>query len=332
MGKLRYKTIAEGDNYFAFPDVAATPAGTLVCVYFEGDQHSPCWSQVVIKRSSDLGETWTAPCVLAGASLGKDGFCWNCPRISALPDGRIVIICDYEDRSRERAVWAWWSEDGAASWSGPQLILRRGLVPDRVVALPSGRLLLAVPCGEAGTILYSSDDGGASWDEGTQIRPTVEPRSAESSLVILDDSRMVCYTRGGDSAPGPKSISLEGGKRWNDRAMSCFAGHRPCAGILRSGNILVTFRLVNVGICAYIEPPDSALDAEYNTQRGAILELQSARHNYLWDYGYSGWVQLPDDRIFCVYYTKAPSDNFPLAAAKPFIRGVWFSEHDFRLR
>ena len=81
------------------------------------------------------------------------------------------------------------------------------------------------------------------------MRPTVEPRSAESSLVALDDSRMVCYTRGGDSAPGLKSISLDGGQTWNDRCMSCFAGHRPCGGVLRSGKILVTFRLVNVGTC-----------------------------------------------------------------------------------
>ena len=330
MDKHHCKTIAEGDTYLAFPDVAVTPAGKLVCVYFEGDRHSPSWSQVVVKTSSDLGETWTAPCILAKAALRDDGFCWNCPRISALPDGRIVIICDYEDHSKERAIWAWWSEDGAASWSAPRKLLSRGLVPDRVVALSSGRLLLAVPCEEQGTILFSSSNDGASWDEWAQIRPTVDPKSAESSLVVLDGLRMVCYTRGGECAPGPKSISLDGGRRWDDRAMSCFAGHRPCAGMLRSGRVLVTFRLVNVGICAYIESPESALDPEYKTQRGTMLELETAQHNYFWDYGYTGWVQLPDDRLFCVYYTKKPSNDFPLPATQPCIRGCWFSEHDFR--
>jgi hypothetical protein len=324
-------TIAESGNYLAFPDVAITKQGVLVCCYLEGDQHSPTWSQIVVKRSTDLGLTWSDPQVVARSARSDGGFCWNCPRLSVLPDGTLVLLCDYEDNSRERAIWAWRSPDEGRSWSEPRLLMKRGLVPDRVVATPSGRLLLAVPCQEEGLLLFSSSNGVA-WREVAPIRPMVEPRSAESSLVVLDEARMVCYTRGGDSAPGWKSISLDGGHTWDDCAMTCFAGHRPCGGVLRSGNVLVTFRLVNVGTCAYIESPASAVDPEYKTQHGSIFLVESARSNYFWDYGYSGWAQLPDDRILCVYHTKRPTDTFPCPRETPVIRSVVFTEADFPSR
>jgi len=325
---MLHSTIAESANYLGFPDVAITGGGALVCCYFEGDQHSPRWSQIVVKRSIDLGQNWSDPYVVAKAIMSDDRFCWNCPRISTLPGGSLLLLCDYEDGSDVRSVWSWRSDDAGASWSEPTLVMPRGLVPDRVVATPSGGLLLTVPCQDDGLILFSSADG-VSWTEVAPMRPTVEPKSAESSLVVLDESRMVCYTRGGDSAPGPKSISLDGGRTWNDRCMSCFTGHRPCGGMLRSGHVLVTFRLVNVGTCAYIEPVESALDPEYKTQNGSLLEIESARHNYLWDYGYSGWVQLSDDSIFCVYYSKRPFDTFPRAQEMPVIRSAVFTEDSF---
>lgn len=328
MKRILHSTIAENANYLAFPDIAITAEGALVCCYFEGDQHSPAWSQIVVKHSEDLGQNWSDPQVLARAVMSDDGFCWNCPRISMLPDGALILVCDHEDRSDERSIWAWRSDDAGASWSEPNLVMRRGLVPDRVVTTPSGRLLLTVPCQEDGLLLFSSADG-TSWTEVAPMRPTVEPKSAESSLVVLDESRMVCYTRGGDHAPGLKSMSLDGGQTWNDKCMSCFSGHRPCGGVLRSGKVLLTFRLVNVGTCAYIESAESALDPEYKTQRGAILEIESAQHNYLWDSGYSGWVQLPDGRIFCVYYTKQASDTFPCPHEMPTIRSATFTEDDF---
>ena len=328
MNSLRYKTIAEADSYLAFPDVAGTADDVLVCCYFEGDQHSPNWSQVVIRRSLDQGESWLPAQILCRASLEKDGYCWNCPRISGLQDGSLILICDYEDRSKEQAMWAWRSKDKGESWSQPTLIMRRGLVPDRVVSLASGRLLLVVPCQADGLVLFSSDDSGASWDELSQMRPSVEPRSAESSLVVLDEKRMVCYSRDGN-ALGPKTISLDGGCTWNDKSMSIFAGHRPCAGLLKSGKVLVTSRRPGAGTYAYLENQDSAMNPDCWTQRAGVLRLDDAGANHFWDYGYSGWVQLADGRIFCVYYTKPAPQYLPSPFKRPLIKGVWFSEEDF---
>jgi len=314
--ELEYCEIERNENYLVAPDVALASDSSLVCVYREGNAHSPKWSRIVLKVSGDLGKTWSHLRILADSSLHEDGYCWNCPRISVLPDGRLVILCDYQDESPERAVWAWWSEDNGRSWSEPRQITARGLCPDRVVATDSGRLLLVVPCSEAGLLLFESNDGGASWKALSEIRPAVPPKSAETTLVVLDEKRMVCYSRD-DGALGPKSISRDGGTTWNDRCKSCFVGHRPCGGLLESGHVLVTYRFPGGGTYAYLENRQSALDPNCWTQHGAVLRLEDAGANYFWDYGYSGWVQLPDSRVFCVYHTKPPVDRLPSPPVPP---------------
>ena len=148
MSTLQHVTIAKNENCLAFPDVALAPDGTLVCVYFEGDKHSPTWSNLVFKTSSDLGKTWSQSRDLAQSDIKQDGFCWNCPRISTLPDGHLFLICDWEDNSDERATWRWYSRDNGKTWSERKRILWEGLCPDRVVALPSGRLFATICCDE----------------------------------------------------------------------------------------------------------------------------------------------------------------------------------------
>lgn len=262
--------------------------------------------------------------ILARSSLQEDGHCWNCPRISTLPDGRLVIICDYEDRSEERAVWAWWSDNQGKSWSEPVQMLAKGLCPDRIIALSSGRLLLTVACEGVGQTLFFSDDGGVSWQELS----IVHPEAGEGSLVALDETTLVCYLREGEFF-SPKTISTDAGKTWPHKTHTPFIGHRPCAGLLTSGKVMVTFRQPGGGTYAYLEQQDSARCARWDKQQGGVLELEGGGGNYWWDYGYSGWIQLPDSRMFCVYYTKAPVDHLPCPDPKPFIKGVWLSEDDF---
>ena len=177
MSDLQHITIAQNQHYLAFPDVAVAQDGTLVCAYFEGDKHSPTWSNVVIKTSSDLGQTWSPPQILARSDMHRDGFCWNCPRISSLPDGRLFLMCDWEDQSEQRATWRWYSRDSGTTWSDPKQILWAGLCPDRVVALSSGRLLTTINCDESyipegvqvpeqggdRQIMFCSDSGGETW-------------------------------------------------------------------------------------------------------------------------------------------------------------------------
>ena len=63
--------------------------------------------------------------------------------------------------------------------------------------------------------------------------------------------------------------------------------------------------------------------------RGHVLELDNDRQAACGDFGYSGWVELPDGRFFCVYHHGGgdAADYEPDKSSH--IRGVWFTEDDF---
>ena len=337
MSTLQRVTIAKNENYLAFPDVALAPDGTLVCTYFEGDKHSPTWSNLVIKTSSDFGKTWSQSQSLAQSDMKQDGFCWNCPRISTLPDGRLFLICDWEDNSKDRATWRWYSSDNGKSWSEPKQILSQGLCPDRVIPLPSGRLLTTICCDEhyrpSGIaipenwgdrqILFRSDDGGEVWRPYSVIWAENE---MEGGLVALNDSDLICYFTN-LKWTSSKAVSRDGGNTWQKSPIP-FSATRPCPGAVASGNILVTFGIRAGGTFASLETPESSLCLNPSEQKCAVLKLADAGATPWWDYGYSAWTQLPDGRIFCVYYTMQAPVHWP-CSTPTHIEGVWFSESDF---
>ena len=58
--------------YECFPDLAATAGGTLVCVYRECMGHAPApFSRLVVRRSTDSGETWSDKQVLHETVTGR---------------------------------------------------------------------------------------------------------------------------------------------------------------------------------------------------------------------------------------------------------------------
>jgi len=315
--KLARCQVARSDRYCAFPDVAMAADGSLVCCYIESDAHSPSWSRVWLRRSTDLGITWSPPQELAASTMADSGFCWNCPRVSRLPDGRLALVCDCFDDSPQWAVWLWWSDDGR-TWSPPRRILDTGLCPDRVVALPSGRLVLSADCDDDGQVMWASDDAGETWRPHSTIHP--QP-ACEGGILPLDEQTFVCYLRGASDV-SPKAISRDGGDTWAVRTTAPLNAHRPCPGVLRSGKVLVTFRWMRRGTYAWLTDPAGAASADPAAERGRLLELAPGGDDW-WDYGYSGWVQLADGRVFCVYYAP-PADGRP-----PSIWGRWFGEAGF---
>ena len=337
MADLQHITIARNENYLAFPDVALAADGTLICAYFEGDKHSPTWSNLVLTTSADGGQAWSCPKVLARSDMEDDGFCWNCPRVSTLPDGRLFLICDWEDNSRERATWRWYSSDSGKTWSGPKQIISEGLCPDRVVPLRSGRLLMTICCDEryvpAGItipkqkgdrqILFCSDDGGEEWRPHSVIWAENE---MEGGVAALNDRDLICYFIS-LKWTSSKAVSRDGGETWH-RGPTALSATRPCPGVLASGKVLVTFGIRSGGTFAGLETPESALSLSREQQRVAILKLADSGAANWWDYGYSGWAQLGDGRVFCVYYAKPAPDYVPYSEPTQ-IDAVWFSESDF---
>ena len=79
--------------YECFPDIAMTRSGKLICVYRESAHHADLNnSRLILRESGDGGRTWEEAKALTHTA--DPSFAYNCPRISALPDGSLAILCD----------------------------------------------------------------------------------------------------------------------------------------------------------------------------------------------------------------------------------------------
>ncbi|MBU1611217.1 MAG: glycoside hydrolase, partial [Proteobacteria bacterium] len=64
-------------------------------------------------------------------------------------------------------------------------------------------------------------------------------------------------------------------------------------------------------------------------QKRQVLELDNDREAHFGDFGYSGWVQLPDGRFFCAYHHGGGGELGYEPSHSAHVRGAWFSEDDF---
>ena len=335
------------DVYECFPCLTRTQSGKLLLTYRESDSHVAAgYTHLIMRESLDDGASWSRRLVIA-ESYRQNGvlFKWNCPRIGQLADGRCWLLCDgfdqppgedARDSERPALSYFWWSEDDGATWAGPQKTPISGIVPDKLVVTQAGTWLVAAHLHDPGIgnlvqYVYRSTDAGAHWQQHVVCRQQgLNP--CEASLIQLpDDGLLVCYLRenSGKGLPGPKCLSRDDGQTWEGPYDTDMIGcHRPVAGFLPSGQIMVTHRHTCRGLrgsaknfFAFREPVDSARATSLDQQGGIILPIDHDRWESP-DQGYSGWVNLPDGRVFVVNYIR---DDGPLAQ----IRGYWLREQDF---
>lgn len=303
-------TVSRNDLVFEIhPDIVQMKTGKIICLYRESDRHDPVnFSMVVYRESLDAGHTWGERKLLA-ESHGEDRKfdCLKCPRISQLSDGRLVIICDvltdYESPETTPIApsFLWWSEDDGETWSEPQATPIRGIVPDKVSETPGGALLTAAhyhsPRKERVIAIYRSEDGGKSWEETAPIAIDTKYGLCEPSIVTMADGTLICYLRANSHYCGMKCFSRDDGKTWerpHPTLMPRLRG-RPAAGVLKSGNVLVTYRYgSNENYFGYLESQESALCPDESKQKGRILAIAHQNHGGA---AYTGWIQLPNGEI-----------------------------------
>ena len=281
-------TISRHDHiYECFPDIARAADGTLVCIYRECMGHGPFpFSRLVIRRSGDDAMNWTereilTECVARPESVDKCrswlepdalaehkesrarireswqvGAALNCPRLSALRDGTLLIVGDLvlpESGGRERwAIMSWRSRDNGLTWEGPARmdVPQPGIVPS-LLELRDGRLLLGLvrPDNNVPWVCFSSDCGD-SWGDLTYLPTTEDDIIDEAGFVELEDGTVVGFGRNvvreRQHVPSTalKVISRDGGQTWDGPFQTWLMGceGRPKAGLLASGEVCVTYR------------------------------------------------------------------------------------------
>jgi hypothetical protein len=339
--------VQDEDFYLSFPDVALARDGHLVLVYRQADAHVAGESQLCLLHSDDGGASWGRRLDLdEPLSIDRDGGVWNCPRIVCQRDGGLTVICDASfvpagrdsatgESERRFRTYIWRSFDGGRTWSARRSTPIQGLVPDRLLELSDDTWLIASHHESLRyfdtfrQIVTLTGVAGENWNLTVPIAEVRGLRFCEGSICHQPSGALVCFMRENSlrNIPVHRCYSSDGGLHWSLPHPCRFIGHRPVAGVLRSGRTLVTYRDATVAdpTSAPRLPCHAATMAwvgdPFDEASGAVLTLERDQSAVLGDYGYSGWVQLRDDTIFCAYHHRG-------AARRSYIRGAWFREEE----
>ena len=343
---IRKFTISRSKEFYqAWPDVVLTDSGTLLCVFSECTHHiRRDYTRIMLTESADRGRTWSEPRPLTEGTRGLPYY-YNCARINKLPGGRLVITVDRlplegEGRDAQSVVCLYFSDDHGKTWSDRTESPLRGIVPDKLTVIDRNRWILAAHRKTEGKLteyLRYSDDEGKTWSDEVVVAHDPRYDLCEGSLLHAGGGELVMFLRenSGAGLPCMKVVSHDNGEHWSQVWLFPIPGcHRPTAGFLKSGNLLVTCRMMHgstggFGKCtqnllAALSDRESAL---LEADRGAwtrILPLDYDRSEVA-DTGYSGWVQFDDGEIYVVNYIV---DNW---RDKAQIRGYSLRMGDFIL-
>lgn len=330
-------------HYQAWPCLAQTQSGKLISTFAQCQHHGDrSFARFVTVESTDLGRTWSEPRVLVDNCEGTPH--WNCPRVSALRDGRLVLVGDLVNGSErlnpeQHTNWLWFSDDDGVTWSERVPTPAYGIVPDKIVELSTGRWLLGTHAhdSETGNLtqrVWWSDDQGETWGGPGIVGRQQGLNLCEVSIIECSDGLLVAFLRenSGLGWDGFKSFSSDGGETWDGPYHTVLCGcHRPVAGWLQSGRLMVTYRFIQGGqggwgkgtqnFFAAAMDEASVRAKERRGQWARILPLDFDRHAHA-DLGYSGWVQTADGELIVVTYLL---DDWPRGQ----IRGYRLSEAEF---
>ncbi|MFO7611247.1 MAG: sialidase family protein [Clostridia bacterium] len=332
--------VSKDDNYYeAFPDVVLTEGGKLIAVFEECTHHADrSFARIMKTESTDRGRTWSPKEAFTVSNDGWPPF-WNCARISRLSDGRLAIVADWVLGKNENGaiVYYWIGDKEGISWEGPFQAPSDGIVPDKLIETKTGRWLIGThlknKSGYISQSLWYSDDKGKTWSGRKVVADKPGLNLCEGSILELPDGTLVCFLRenSGLGYDCYKAISRDNGETWEGPYNVPMPGcHRPVAGILNSGMVMITHRFMHGGkgwvgfwtqnFFAGFTAIESCLETERSGQAFRIMPLDYDR-SPVSDIGYSGWVQFADGEIYAVYYLVDDSPNGQ-------IRGISFREED----
>lgn len=328
----------------AWPDVVLTKSGTLICIFTECSCHGDyTGARLMITRSYDRGRTWTPKTVFAECENSEHYY--DCVSIRRLSDDRIVVLIDkHEDEGNEmsdlskRHIYMWIGDAEGENWSEEIRTPARGIVPDRLLELSTGRWIISAhyvgeKSGRYEQYLWYSDDKGKTWSDVITVAADERYELCEASILELKDGTLVAFLRENQwkGYECLKTISYDKGESWSEvytTPIPCC--HRPQAGFLNDGSIMLTYRLIQGGkgwfgtwaqnaVAAFMDEETAA--AKERKEQGVRLFPMDFDRSSLSDLGYTGWVQFDDGEIYVVNYIV---DDAPRAH----IRGYSFKKED----
>ncbi len=242
---------AEGYHTFRIPTIVTTPDGSLIA-FAEGrkeNRHDPGGGDIdlVVKRSTDQGATWSSLVVLDDPGEG-----WSASNPTPVTDrdtSRVWILYNRwepgfgTERSQpgtsNNQTWARYSEDNGTTWSDALDLTRDArdydhwgamfLGPGGAIQTRSGRLVIPAAMKHDAYYVYGgaghysgrihsmrayvmySDDHGTTWQRGDLIPALTN----ENQVVELADGAIMMDARQGGGDRRWLTVSSDGGKAWS---------------------------------------------------------------------------------------------------------------------
>jgi sialidase-1 len=263
-----YVSGQNGYHTYRIPALVVSRTGTLLA-FCEGRKNGRSDTgdiDLVLKRSTDRGQTWTPQSVVwddAGNTCG------NPSPVVDRETGTIWLLMTWnrgDDREREiierkskdtRRVYVTSSKDDGLTWAAPKEITKDvkarnstwyATGPGAGIQLERGKFRgrLVIPCDhiEAETERYYShviysDDHGLSWTLGGR---TPAPQVNECQVVELQDGQLLLNMRNYDRANQQRQIafSTDGGVSWTDQRPEKALPEPICqASVRRCGDVIL---------------------------------------------------------------------------------------------
>lgn len=334
-----------GYHTYRIPAIAVAKQGTVLafCEGRKGGSGDAGDIDLLLKRSTDAGATWSAQQV-----LWDDGPN-TCGNPCVVVDGEtsvIWLLCTWnrgDDREPQiidqtskdtRRVFVLHSEDDGVTWSRPAEITADVKRPDWTwVATGPGSGIqlrggaakgrLVIPCDhiEAGTRRYYShviysDDHGKSWRLGGR---TLRDKVNECQVAELADGRLLLTMRNYDPARRARQLatSADGGLTWGEQRIEPALIEPICQAALEYVPAGKEADEAAPGLLAFSNPADERrrvdLTLRFSHDEGQTWPTQLLLH--AGPSAYSDLALLPGGHLGCLYEA---------GTASPY-EGIWFA-------
>lgn len=310
--ELARSLVVSGQGYF--PVAQRLQDGRIAVVLRGGAGHVGTQGRLDIVFSSDEGQTWTRPAVVADSPTDDRN-----PAFGQALNGTLVVVYwrygnyDAEGRAYRPlradlvSTWVTRSLDGGNSWTEPTPIdvadIEWGSPFGKILTLPKGDMLLALYGGSERTgYVYRSTDHGKTWKRFG----TMGTRCNEPALVRLQSGKLLAAVRTSDSGGIALLESDDEGQSWSaPRRLTPNGVHPADFLLLPDGRPLLAtgYRagMGPFGVRALVGSADGTFDWEKH-----FVLVDDAPSI---DCGYPSSVPLKDGRVLTVYYGR--STNHP---------------------
>ncbi len=322
-----HQIVTKGLGYF--PVAIGLKNGDILAVVRAGAPHVGVKGRLDLIRSTDKGQSWSAPWTAVDEALDDRN-----PAMGQLRDGTIVLayaiasgydesglkfVGNRNDRMFD-GVYLVFSKDNGRSWSKPvrdpgihSFYAGKGHVSPygKVVQQPDGSVLMAVYFeffDERGneSYVFRSKDQGKTWGEPVLLGTHFN----ETGIVRLNDGRVLAAMRSEKGGSLSITESTDQGRTWSAPQRITEDREHPADLIqLRDGRVLLVFGQRNAprGVHAMISPDGR----KWDKSKRLILADNSPNG----DCGYPSSVEVGKGSVVTLYYQVDDLQNAPATSS-----------------